>query len=109
MSNPSEMKDIADTVLRPGGIVMILCPNGSDSARVTNKNWSKFWAQVHPNFISDLYLCKLFWDYDGIVVDERVLHEPNQIDLDFQEGLASKSPDGESLLLLSRKPLKTDF
>jgi hypothetical protein len=108
MSNPSEMKDIADTVLRPGGIVMILCPNGSDSARVTNKNWSKFWGQVHPNFISDLYLCKLFWDYDGIVVDERVLHEQNQIDFDFPKGLASKLPDGDSLLLLAKKPLKTD-
>jgi predicted SAM-dependent methyltransferase len=52
MSNPDNFKKCADIVLKPDSVILLTCPNGSDSARLT-LGWSKLWGEVHPNFISD--------------------------------------------------------
>ncbi len=56
--SPGEAIAIARRLLRPGGLFISLTPNGSAAARVTQKDWDKWWGEVHPNFIDDVYLNK---------------------------------------------------
>ncbi len=56
--SPGETIAIATRLLRPGGVFISLTPNGSTAARVVQKDWDKWWGEVHPNFIDDVYLNK---------------------------------------------------
>tara|TARA_B110000503_G_C7143308_1_gene411843 strand:- start:1425 stop:2318 length:894 start_codon:yes stop_codon:yes gene_type:complete len=73
MHNPSLFRGHMDRLLARRGFVIVTCPNGSMSSLLENPNrWKKLWGEVHPNFISDLYLLKQFSDYEGIVFDDSV-------------------------------------
>jgi|1048.fasta_scaffold01899_2 hypothetical protein len=102
MSNPSLLKTCADIVLKSDGIILLTCPNGSDSARLKNPSWSKLWNEVHPNFISDQFLCKLFSDYDGTVESDSFL-KADGFNFEFQKGMSSKLPISANLLLIAAK------
>jgi len=104
MSNPSILKTYADTVLKGDGIILLTCPNGSDRARIKNSSsWSKLWGEVHPNFISDQFLCNLFLNYNGIITSDLLLNSQKDLDLDFQRGMASKLPTSSNLLMIAKK------
>ena len=103
MSNQSILKTYADTVLKEGGMILLTCPNGSDSARLKNSSWSKLWGEVHPNFISDQFLCNLFSDYSGIVASDALISSRNDFDFNFQGGMASKLPTSSNLLMIAKK------
>jgi len=53
---PGEAIAIAERLLRPGGLFISLTPNGSAAAQRAQPNWEKWWGEVHPNFIDDVYL-----------------------------------------------------
>jgi len=103
MSNPSLLKTYADTVLKNDGIVLLTCPNGSDSARLKNKSWSKLWGEVHPNFISDQFLCHLFADYSGVITSDSLVESQEDFDFDFKKGMTSKLPTSGNLLMIAKK------
>ncbi len=84
MHNPLKIRDWMLDSLKDDGITLITCPNGSDQAKL-NKNWSKGWGEVHPNYISDEFLCKNFSDFAGGVFDESLL-----IEKDIAEKLCNK-------------------
>lgn len=107
MSNPSTLKSVADTVLKGDGMILITCPNGSDSARHVNRSWSKLWGEVHPNFISDQYLCHLFSDYSGIVTNDSILKDLEHFDFNFGDGVSSKLPTSRSLYLIAKRSPQT--
>jgi len=71
MFNPSLLLSHAEMLLKKDGWLVIVCPNGSYSARIANQRWSKLWGSVHPNLISDQYLCSLFSWYKGGIYNEQ--------------------------------------
>lgn len=103
MSNPVILKEFADTVLAPGGIVLLVCPNGSDASKLKNIDWSLWWGEAHPNFISDQYLCGLFSDYNGIVADIEYINKGEYLELDQQSGISSRLPTNGELLMIAKK------
>jgi hypothetical protein len=103
MSNPSMFKEFADVVLKPDGIIILTCPNGSNSARFQNPAWSKLWNEVHPNFISDHFLLNLFADYCGVIGGEELLDASMETRHYFHCGMLSKLPTSENLLMLAKK------
>ncbi len=105
MSNPSIIKDFADTVLAPGGIVLLACPNGSDASRLKHKTWSKLWGEVHPNFISDHYLCGLFANYSGIVANYEYIEQIGDLGVNFHGGMYSKLPETSEILMIAKKAI----
>ena len=106
MSDPSILKNYADMVLKNGGIILLTCPNGSDSGRVHNTHWSKLWGEVHPNFISDQYLCKLFSDYSGIVGGNSFVSSRKVLGFNFQHGMYSKLPTTGDLFMIAVKSFR---
>lgn len=56
---PSPSKVIRDgfTLLKPGGLLLLFVPNGSDRFRkVEPRAWTRLWGEVHPNFLDEEYL-----------------------------------------------------
>ncbi|QPN59116.1 methyltransferase domain-containing protein [Synechococcus sp. CBW1002] len=106
MSNPSKLKEFADVVLKPDGIIILACPNGSNSARYKNLSWSKLWGEVHPNFISDHFLINLFADYNGIVGGEELLDASTELSRYFHGGMLSNLPTSVNLYMLAAKRSK---
>jgi SAM-dependent methyltransferase len=103
MSNPAQLKEFADIVLKPDGIIILTCPNGSDSARLKNLSWSKLWGEVHPNYISDRFLLNLFADYNGIVGGEEMLNAAIELNSLFSVGMLSNLPSSSNLVCLAKK------
>ena len=102
MYNPLDIKDWANHFLKKDGILLITCPNGSNSAK-NNLNWSKLWGQVHPNFISDEFLIKNFRDFEGTIFDECDI-ENKEIDQSlFKKNICSLPPKSNSLCFVAKK------
>jgi hypothetical protein len=105
MHNPSLFKIHMDKLLKISGFIVLTCPNGSMSAMVQNpKGWRSLWGQVHPNFISDLYLVKQFHDYEGNVFEEDLSKSENMIDFEILSNPpSSRMPASGSLIGVFRK------
>jgi hypothetical protein len=103
MSNPSMIKECADRVLKPDGVVLLTCPNGSDSARFSSPGWRKLWGEVHPNFISDQYLCRLFSDYHGTILGDDIFTLNSGLDRLLLGQMASSLPTASNLFLIAQK------
>ena len=102
MSNPLEIKSWANKFLKEDGILLITCPNGSDSAK-DNLNWSKLWGENHPNFISDEFLCKNFEDYEGIILDQESIQNKEIDQSFFKNTISSLRPKSNNLCFLAKK------
>ncbi len=103
MSNPSMIKDCADRVLKSDGVVLLACPNGSDSARFSSPGWSKLWGEVHPNFISDQYLCRLFADYCGTIIGDEIFSLNLGLDRLICGKTGSSLPVTSNMFLIAQK------
>ena len=106
MNNPSILKEHADQALARDGFIVLGCPNGSDSARIANKHWSQLWGEMHPNFISDRFLCRLFSDYNGKVVDEGILSSFPSVNSLLNSKVSSELPASGGLILIAQKAFK---
>ena len=102
MQNPIILKDWIVKSLKDDGISLITCPNGSDSAKF-NKNWSQLWGEVHPNFISDRFLCKNFSDFQGTVFDESLLNEKDLASKLCNKEMSSMLPESSNLWFIAQK------
>lgn len=83
MFNPSKFKNHMNQLLVDEGYCVVACPNGSLSAMLKNPvSFKSMRGEVHPNYISDLYLLNQFSDYHGAVFDyfgtmyDEMLDEP---------------------------------
>lgn len=103
MSNPSLIRECEDKVLRSDGIVLLTCPNGSDSARFSSPSWRKLWGEVHPNFISDQYLCRLFSDFNGTISGAEIFMRNSGLERLFRGKMASSLPTTSDLFLIAQK------
>lgn len=91
-------------MLSGGGFLILTCPNGSYSAIPHQKPWRKHWGEVHPNFISDMYLTRLFKGYCGGVNDEDLSSEHIEFMIDTTDKpISSYLPTGGNLLAVFRK------
>lgn len=52
--SPGSVLRLARRVVKPGGLIVTLTPNGSLAAKV-HPRWSNQWGDVHPNFLDDVY------------------------------------------------------
>ncbi len=102
MHNPLELKRWANKILAKNGVLLITCPNGSDHSR-NSKNWSKLWGEVHPNFISDEFICKNFSEYNGSVFDESLIDDPSCIPKLLRNKISTLSPVSSNLWFIGQK------
>lgn len=102
MQNPIILRDWIIKSLKDDGISVITCPNGSDSAKF-NKNWSQLWGEVHPNFISDRFLCKNFSDFKGTIFDESLLSEKDLASKLCIKEISSMLPESPNLWFIAQK------
>lgn len=65
--SPSGTIAIAKKLLRGGGLFISLTPNGSRQAQIAQKEWNKWWGEVHPNFIDDYFLNKEFAQWRRVI------------------------------------------
>jgi 2-polyprenyl-3-methyl-5-hydroxy-6-metoxy-1,4-benzoquinol methylase len=71
--SPQETVALAKQLLKPGGIFICHVPNGSDVHRQHSADWHRMWGNVHPNYIDDRFLLKLFAGYPAVLASrERI-------------------------------------
>jgi hypothetical protein len=59
--SPSTVLEAAFKMVRPGGFVITIVPNGSEAARATAPDaWRTAWGSVHPNFLDERYFRHAF-------------------------------------------------
>ena len=102
MQNPMLLKDWIGKSLKDDGISLITCPNGSDHGRFS-RSWSKLWGQVHPNYISDKFLCKNFSDFSGTVFDDYLLNEKDLARKLCNKEMSSMLPESAELWFIAQK------
>ena len=55
--SPTEIITQALAMVRPGGFVVTVVPNGGDRYKAEHQaSWLALWGQVHPNFLDDVYV-----------------------------------------------------
>lgn len=85
----SHFINLALELVKPGGYIITLCPNGSDYYKNSSpESFHKAWGKVHPNFLNELFFQKAFrdkpiyigstpiqyehikkWNSDGVYID----------------------------------------
>jgi cyclopropane fatty-acyl-phospholipid synthase-like methyltransferase len=55
--------NLAKKMVKPGGYIITLCPNGSDHYQIKEPtSFHLAWGKVHPNYLSDSFFKKAFKD-----------------------------------------------
>ncbi len=104
--SPLDVLQCAVSLVRPGGWIVILAPNGSHHFRAKKaKDWDRLWGMVHPNFLDELFFQQIF--AEGLLVCS------TEYDLSLIESWANSpetvqitSLEGSELLAVART--KTD-
>ena len=79
LTNPRDLWEIARSVLKPGGKVVLFLPNGEPAREATYKNYHKIWGQVHPLLISPLALTQMGEKYGFDVRCHTSPYRPQEI------------------------------
>lgn len=66
--NPRSLWEKAQSILKPGGRVVVFLPNGDPARENSHAEFHKMWGQVHPLLLSPLALQKMGEHY-GFTVD----------------------------------------
>ena len=100
--SPLQVLDFAASIVKPGGWVVTLAPNGSQHFRTRKTaDWNHLWGMVHPNFLDDLFFQKVFAESLLLCSDEYTL-EDIQRWAEFPEAIRIMSLQGPELLAVSR-------
>ena len=67
VTQPRQVVEWAEKLLRPGGIFVSFTPNGSEAHRRRNPRWNKLWGEVHPHLIDDRFLRRTFADWPRLL------------------------------------------
>lgn len=91
------------SLLRPGGLLVAVTPNGSFAYRDRDPaHWRTAWGLKHPNFLDDLYFQKFFADLPYYIATK-----PSDLDQVRKWGLSPKQEigplGGNELLVVARK------
>ncbi len=76
--SPGAIFAAAERVLKPGGLFVGFCPNGSAAHRAAASDWHRRWGEVHPNYLDDVFLNRLLmkWPHalgtSAVVIDARL-------------------------------------
>ena len=98
--SPAASFNYAMRLLKQGGLFVSFTPNGSDAHRANSPQWSKFWGEVHPNFIDDAFLDSSFKGSPRAVGSSPV----SNASLPFQNELKRLNKlDGEELFFAAKK------
>ncbi|HYW73832.1 MAG TPA: class I SAM-dependent methyltransferase [Pyrinomonadaceae bacterium] len=63
LPSPLEFLEFADSIVRPGGWIVILAPNGSQHFRARSATeWDHLWGMLHPNFVDEVFFQHVFTD-----------------------------------------------
>ncbi len=59
--SPNAVISLARKLLKPGGLFVAATPNGSMTFRnAREKAWMKFWGEVHPNLLDEVFYTSIF-------------------------------------------------
>jgi 2-polyprenyl-3-methyl-5-hydroxy-6-metoxy-1,4-benzoquinol methylase len=92
--SPLRVIEFAASIVRPGGWIVILAPNGSGDFRAKKaKDWDHLWGRVHPNFLDELFFQHVFADsllvcsseYDARAI-EKWANSPDEVLVTSLEG-----------------------
>lgn len=95
--------EFARRVLKPGGLMVAITPNGSASLRERDqKSWNRLWGLVHPNFLDERF-------YRRLHGEDRCLILSNPFDLEAVRRWSSSAGaaqhagalDGDELLCMA--------
>lgn len=65
--SPSAILEEAMAIVRPGGFIVTIVPNGSDAARKENPHaWMTTWGGVHPNLLDPVFLRHAYGDNPAV-------------------------------------------
>jgi 2-polyprenyl-3-methyl-5-hydroxy-6-metoxy-1,4-benzoquinol methylase len=70
--SPRKVMELADWLLKDGGLLVAFMPNGSEECRAENRAWNMLWGEVHPNFIDDVFLAMAFNNVPNVVASSPV-------------------------------------
>jgi cyclopropane fatty-acyl-phospholipid synthase-like methyltransferase len=92
--SPLKVLEFATSIVRPGGWIVILAPNGSRHFRAKKgKDWDHLWGMVHPNFLDEVFFQHVFSasllvcsdEYDVSVI-EKWANFPKAVEITSLEG-----------------------
>jgi SAM-dependent methyltransferase len=52
LCNPRTLWEVARTVLKPSGVLILFCPNGEPSRDVPGSQYHLWWGEVHPLYLT---------------------------------------------------------
>ncbi len=59
--SPLSVLEFAASIVRPGGWIVTLAPNGSRHFRSQKaREWNHLWGMVHPNFLDEVFFAQTF-------------------------------------------------
>lgn len=100
--------DLSRKLLKPDGIFMAFCPNGSDAYRKREPGiWHVNWGDVHPNHLSVEFATQAFKDHPYLVLTGDWQFEPGQLSgWDGVSQVTGTYHAGKELLIISKPNMK---
>jgi 2-polyprenyl-3-methyl-5-hydroxy-6-metoxy-1,4-benzoquinol methylase len=73
--SPADMISLGMRLLKPGGLFVCFCPNGSNSFRQrAPQDWHLMWGQSHPQLVDEVYLQHVFPQQPLLMHSAPLLH-----------------------------------
>ena len=100
--SPLKVLEFAESIVRPGGWIVILAPNGSRHFRAKKpKEWNHLWGMVHPNFLDEVFLQQVFSTGLFVCSDEYDVGDIKQW-ANSPQAIQITSLEGSELLAVAR-------
>jgi hypothetical protein len=91
---------LAKKLLKKDGVMITFCPNGSDELRNVNfQSFHKYWGMVHPNYFSDKYFAKNFYQNPYYITSSS---DYNEIEKYTTKGQKIGDTSGLELLVIAQ-------
>ena len=76
--SPADMMELGMRLLKPGGLFVCFCPNGSLTFRqCAPRDWHLMWGQSHPQLVDELFLQQAFPQQPLLMHSAPLLHWDN--------------------------------
>jgi 2-polyprenyl-3-methyl-5-hydroxy-6-metoxy-1,4-benzoquinol methylase len=101
--NPRETLEQMLRLVRPGGLVVALTPNGSKSFRTSHRpDFQQLWGQVHPVLLTDAFVKKMAGEHPCLITS---VDTPALLSIWDQTASEVRDCSGAGLLFAIRRSL----
>ncbi|MEM9196214.1 MAG: methyltransferase domain-containing protein [Pseudomonadota bacterium] len=99
-----QVLDSALRLIRPGGLIVIFVPNGSETFMQANRaRWHRLWGEVHPLFLTDAYFKRRFAGMD-MLIGASPISQDALAAFGMGDAPAPPSLNGKELAVILRRP-----